>query len=83
MSNLGKQQGCVSWCVCFWSCEYGLCLMQVNRLRGSMVKAYFVEAMNSCVDRVYLDTLHTFWLWRARCKEVEGNIDGEARDAKA
>jgi len=30
-----------------------------------MVKAYFVEAMNGCVDRVYLDALHAFWLWRA------------------
>ncbi len=65
-------------------CVYSVvCLMRVNWLRSSMLRAYFVDVVNGGVDGVYLDTLHAFWLWQAQRKKVEGSIDEEARDAKA
>ncbi len=65
-------------------CVYGVvCLMQVNWLRSSMLRAYFAEVVNNTVDGVYWDTLHAFWLWQAQRKKVEGSIGEEARDARA
>ncbi len=46
-------------------------------------EAYFVEVVNGGVDGVCLDALHAFWLLQAQQKKVEGNIDEEARDARA
>jgi endo-alpha-1,4-polygalactosaminidase (GH114 family) len=57
--------------------------MQVNWLKSSMVKAYFAKVVNGGVDGVCLDALQVFWLWEAQRKKAEGNIDEEARDARA
>jgi hypothetical protein len=48
-----------------------------------MGRACFVEVVNGDVDGVCLDALHVFWLLQAQQKKVEGNIDEEARDARA
>jgi endo-alpha-1,4-polygalactosaminidase (GH114 family) len=47
------------------------------------MKAYFAKVVNGGVNGVCLDTLHAFWLWQAQREKVEGNIDEEARGARA
>ncbi|CAK9274317.1 unnamed protein product [Sphagnum jensenii] len=56
---------------------------KVNWLRSFVVRAYFAKVVNGGVNGVCLDTLHAFWLWQAKRKNVEGNIDEEARGARA
>jgi hypothetical protein len=71
-TKFGKWQGGVSWCVCFWCCGYGVCLMQVNWLRSSVVRAYFAEVVNSSVDGVCLDALHVFLAMAGMTEESRG-----------
>ncbi len=71
-TKFGKWQGGVSWCVCFWCCGYGVCLMQVNWLRSSVVRAYFAEVVNSSVDGVCLDALHVFLAMAGMTEESWG-----------
>ncbi len=47
------------------------------------MRAYFAKVVNGGVNGVCLDTLHAFWLCQAKRKNVEGNIDEEARGARA
>jgi len=46
--------------------------MQVNWLRSSVVRAYFVEVVNSGVDGVCLDALHVFLAMAGMMEESGG-----------
>ncbi len=49
-----------------------MCLMQVNWLRSSVVRAYFAEVVNSSVDGVCLDTFHVFLAMAGMTEESRG-----------
>jgi hypothetical protein len=49
-----------------------VCLMQVNWLRSSVVRAYFAEVVNSSVDGVCLDALHVFLAMAGMTEESRG-----------